>query len=145
MKSKRLLYAVAVFGILGCGGCTDGGVPTEPESGLNLSGAWTGAIIYYDSPCTARDAIEVTLSQAGKTRRGSFQTSCQGIFELRLAIDRDSITGELYSGTDGLRVVGGVEGKASPTSIRITTWGTQPRRDEGPRVRPVINLIDLTR
>jgi hypothetical protein len=145
MANRRLLCAAAFSGILGYLGCADAGGPTEREAGLQLGGAWTGAITYYDSPCTARDAIEVTLSQAGKTLKGSFQTRCQGILELRLAIDGDSITGELYRGTDGLRVVGGVEGKASQTSIRITTWGTEVRRDEGPRVRPVINLIDLTR
>jgi hypothetical protein len=145
MNIRRLLCAAAISGILGYGGCTDAGTPTDP-SGLNLGGAWTGSITYYDSPpCTAAEGIAVTLLQAGRTVTGSFQTSCVGILELRGAIDGNSITGQLYAGTDGLRVVGRVDGTTSPTSIRITTWGTQPRRDDGPRVRPVINRIDLTR
>jgi hypothetical protein len=146
MKTTRVFCAVAIFGMLGCGGCIDGGVPTEPESGLNLSGAWTGTITYYDSPpCAVREGIAVTLSQSGKTVTGSFHTSCQGILELRGEISGRSITGELYDGADGRHVVGGISGTASRTSIQITTWGSQARRDDGPRVRPVINVIDLTR
>lgn len=146
MKMRWLLCSIALLGILGSGGCTDSGVPTEPESGLSLSGAWNGAITYYDSsPCSVREDVAVTLSQAGKTLTGSFHTSCQGPLELRGVINGDSITGELSSGRDGVHVLGSISGTASRTSIQITTWGSQARRDNGPRVRPVINVIDLRR
>ena len=146
MDIRRLLCAAAISGILGYGGCADAGGPTEPQSGLSLSGAWTGAITYYDSPpCAVREEITVTLSQSGKIVTGIFHTSCQGSLELRGEISDRSITGELYDGADGRHVVGGISGTASPTSIQITTWGSQARRDDGPRVRPVINVIDLTR
>ena len=41
--------------------------------------------------------------------------------------------------------IGQVSGTASRTSIRITTWGPQAREDDGPRVRAVVNAIDLMR
>jgi hypothetical protein len=56
----------------------------------------------------------------------------------------DSLAGELYSATDGVRI-GQISGTASPSSIRITTWGPQVREDRGPPQQAVINVIDLTR
>jgi len=143
MKTRWLLSAVASLGILGYAGCSDEGAPTEPKIGLNLSGAWTGAITSY-SPACAREGIAVTLSQNGTTVTGSFPTSCQGRLDLHGAMNGDSIAGELYGATDGVRI-GQISGTASQTSIRLTTWGPQAREDEGPRVRAVVNVIDLTR
>jgi len=144
MKTRWLQCTVAILAILGYGGCTNADAPTEPDGGLNLNGAWTGAITYYDSPACAREGIAVPLSQDGTTVTGSFQTSCQGMLELRCAVNGDSIAGELYGATDGVRI-GQISGTASRTSIRITTWGPQAREDDGPRVRALINVIDLTR
>jgi hypothetical protein len=143
MKVRLLLCSVVLIGILGYGGCKDGNSLTEPDR-LDLNGAWTGAITYYDSPACAREGIAVPLSQDGTTVTGSFQTSCQGMLELRGAMNGDSIAGELYGATDGVRI-GQISGTASRTSIRITTWGPQAREDDGPRVRALINVIDLTR
>lgn len=143
MKTRWLLSAVASLGILGYAGCSDEGAPTEPKIGLNLSGAWTGAITSY-SPACAREGIAVTLSQNGTTVTGSFPTSCQGRLELRGAMSGDSIAGELYGATDGVRI-GQISGTVSRASIRITTWGPQVREDRGPPQQVVINVIDLAR
>jgi hypothetical protein len=139
---KRWLLCSAILGILGYGGCKDAGAPTEP-AGLNVSGPWTGAMTSY-SPACAREGIAVTLSQHGTTVTGSFRTSCQGMIELRSAMNGDSLAGELYGATDGVRI-GQVSGTASSASIRITTWGPQTREDRGPPQQVVINVIDLTR
>ena len=143
MKTRWLLCSIALLGIIGYGGCKDAGAPTEPHVGLNVSGAWTGAITSY-SPACAREGIAVTLSQDGTTVTGSFPTSCQGRLELRGAMSGDSIVGELYGATNGVRI-GQISGTASRANIRITTWGPAAQEDEGRRSRPVLNVIDLTR
>jgi hypothetical protein len=96
------------------------------------------------SPACAREGIAVTLFQDGPTVTGNFLTSCQGRLELRGAMSGDSIAGELFGTTDGVRI-GQISGTASGASIRITTWGPQSREDDGPRSRTVVNVIDLTR
>lgn len=141
MKTRWILCSVVLLGILG--GCNDAGAPTEPSAALNVSGAWTGSITSY-SPTCAREGIAVTLSQDGTTVTGDFPTSCQGRLELRGAMSGDSIAGELFGTTDGVRI-GQISGTASRASIRITTWGPQAREDRGPPQQVVINVIDLAR
>jgi hypothetical protein len=143
MKRRWLLCSIAIFGILGYGGCKDAGTPTEPNARLNVSGVWTGAITSY-SPACAREGIAVTLSQNGTTVTGSFPTSCQGMLDLRGAMSGDSIAGELYGATDGVRI-GQISGTVSRASIRITTRGPQVREDRGPPQQAVINVIELAR
>jgi hypothetical protein len=144
MKRKWLLSAVAVIGMLGYGGCRDGDSPTDPASGgLNLSGAWAGRMTHYDSPACANEGISVALSQNGGGLRGSFQTSCQGMLDLRGELNGDSVSGTL-SRSDGSSI-GEIAGTASRTSIRITTWGPLARGDDGRRVRTVVNAIELAR
>ena len=143
MKTRWLLCSIAIVVILGYGGCKDAGAPTEPHAGLDVSGAWTGAITSY-SPACAREGIAVTLSQDRTTVTGSFRTSCQGMLDLRGAMGSDSIVGELYSASDGVRI-GQISGTASRATIRLTTWGPQAREDRGPPQQAVINVIDLTR
>jgi hypothetical protein len=121
MKTRWLLCSVVLLGILGCGGCEDAGAPTEPNAWLNVNGAWTGSMTSY-SPACAREGIAVTLFQDGPTVTGNFLTSCQGRLELRGAMSGDSIAGELFGTTDGVRI-GQISGTASGASIRITTWG----------------------
>jgi hypothetical protein len=113
------------------------------NAALDVSGAWTGAMTSY-LPACAREGIAVTLSQHGTTVTGGFRTSCQGMLDLRGAMSGDSIAGELYGGSDGVRI-GQISGTASQMSIRITTWGPAAQEDEGRRSRPVLNVIDLTR
>ena len=144
MKTRWLLWSIALLGILGSGGCTDGDSPTEPNGGLNLNGAWTGRMTHYDSPACASEGISVALSQEGGALRASFQTSCQGMLDLRGELNGDSVSGTLYRAADGSSI-GEMSGTASRTSIRITTWGPQARGDDGRRVRTVVNAIDLTR
>lgn len=142
MKTRRLLCSVALLGALG--GCTDEDSPTAPTSGLNVSGAWTGTITHHDSAC-ARESIAVTLTQDRASVMGSFPTSCQGMLELRSAMNGDSLVGELYRELDGLWI-GEVSGTASRTRIQVTTWRPQPREERGePPTRTVINVIDLAR
>jgi hypothetical protein len=143
MKSRWILCSIALLGVVGYGGCKEGSSPTEPNAGLNVSGAWTGAMTSY-SPACEREGIAVTLSQDGTTLTGSFPTSCQGRLDLRGAMSGDSIAGELYGATDGVRI-GQISGTASRTSIRLTTWGPQERDEEGPRSRGIVNVIDLVR
>jgi hypothetical protein len=144
MKTRWLLWSVALLGALVVGGCTDDETPTAPISGLNVSGAWTGTITYYDSAC-AREGIAVTLTQNRSTVTGSFPTSCQGTLELRGATNADSLVGELYRELDGLQI-GQISGTASRTRIQVTTWRPQPREERGePPTRTVINVIDLER
>jgi hypothetical protein len=76
--------------------------------------------------------------------RGSFQTSCQGILDLRGELNGDSVSGALYRVADGTSI-GEMSGTASRTSIHITTWGPQARGDDGRRVRTVVNAIELAR
>lgn len=143
MKTRWLLCSIALLGILGYGGCTDGDSPTEPNGGLNLNGAWTGTITDYGSGC-ARESVTVAFSQDGASVRGSFQASCHGMLDLRGELNGNSVSGMLYRGPDG-STIGQISGTASRTSIRITTWGPQKREDNGPRSRPVVNVIDLVR
>jgi hypothetical protein len=143
MKTRWLLCSVAVLGIFGCGKCADEGAPTEPNGGLNVSGAWIGTITHYDSACR-RKSIAVSLSQEGTTVRGSFRTSCQGMLHLRGAMNGDSVVGELYRELDGLRI-GQVSGTVSRTSIHVTTWRPHPREQRKPPAQEVINVIDLSR
>jgi len=142
MSKGWLLSAVAILGVLGYGGCREGDGPTEP-GGLNVTGSWTGAMTSY-SPACARESVSVSLSQGGGAVTGSFQTSCQGMLDLRGELNGDSVSGTLYRAADGSSI-GEMSGTASRTSIRITTWGPQARDDNGPRVRTVLNVIDLTR
>jgi hypothetical protein len=142
MKKRWLLCSIALLGILGYG-CTDGDSPTEPNGGLNLNGAWTGTITDYGSGC-AREGVAVALSQQGPAVQGSFQTRCQGTLDLRGELNGDSVSGTLYRAAGGSSI-GQISGTASRTSIRLTTWGLQAREDGGPRVRTVVNAIDLTR
>jgi hypothetical protein len=144
MVTRWLLCSIALLGIVGYGGCTDEGAPTEPNGRLNLSGAWTGSITHYDAPACAREGIAITLSQNRSTVTGTFQTSCRGLLELRGAMDGDSVSGTL-SRAPGGSTIGQMSGTASRTSIRLTTWGPQAREDDGPRSRTVVNVIDLTR
>jgi hypothetical protein len=109
-----------------------------------LNGAWSGTITHYDSPACARESIAVRLSQDGTTVTGIFPTSCRGMLDLRGAMNGDSITGELYGATDGVRI-GQISGTASRTSIRLTTLGPQQREEQGPPSRAVVNVIDLAR
>jgi hypothetical protein len=144
MKRKWLLCAVAVIGMLGYTGCRDGDGPTDPAGrGLNLSGAWTGTMAHFDSAACAREGISVVLSQEGGAVRGSFQTSCQGMLDIRGELNGDSVSGTL-SRSDGSSI-GEVSGTASPTSIHISTWGPLARDDDGRRVRTVVNTIELAR
>lgn len=144
MKKKWLLSAVATIGMLAYSGCHEGDGPTDPGGGLNLSGAWTGRMTHYDSPACGNEGISVALSQNGGALRGSFQTSCQGILDLRGELNGDSVSGALYRVADGTSI-GEMSGTASRTSIHITTWGPQARGDDGRRVRTVVNAIELAR
>ena len=144
MKTRWLLWSVALLGALTFGGCTDDDSLTAPISGLNVSGAWTGTITHYDSACS-RESIAVTLTQDRATVTGSFPTGCYGMLELRGATNADSLVGELYRELDGLQI-GQVSGTASRTRIQVTTWRPQPREERGePPTRTVINVIDLAR
>jgi hypothetical protein len=99
---------------------------------------------HYDSPACASEGISIALSQEGGALRGSFQTSCQGMLDLRGELNGDSVSGMLYRVADDASI-GELSGTASRTSIRITTWGPQTRSDDGRRVRTVVNAIELAR
>jgi hypothetical protein len=145
MRTRSLVCAVAILGGLGFGGCRDGASPTEASGGSTLNGSWIGSITYYDSPaCAPRESVALVLSQERRVVGGRFQTECQGLLELRGELNGDFVSGILYRVRDN-STIGRISGTASPTSIRITTWGSQARNDTGPRVRSAVNTIDLTR
>jgi hypothetical protein len=144
METRRFLCSMALLGMIGYGGCTDGNAPTEPGGRLDLSGAWAGSITHYGAPVCAQEGITVTLSQDRATLIGTFQTSCRGLLELRGSLDGDSLTGTLYLASNGSSI-GRMSGTASRTNVRLTTWGPQTREGDGPPSRTVINVIDLGR
>jgi hypothetical protein len=144
MKTRWVLCSIALFGVLGYGGCRQNGSPTEVTGGLSLEGAWAGTIDNYDSPACARENIAVALSQVGAVVRGSFRTSCHGMLDLRGETSDGRISGEISTLSDGL-LIGQISGTISRTSIHISTWRPLAREDRGPRQRVVVNVIDLTR
>ncbi len=144
MKTRWLLCSTLLVGIPLFGGCGDNGAPTEPTvGGLNLTGAWTGTITHSDSGC-GREGIAGALAQQGTTLTGSFPTMCQGMLELRGAMNGESLVGELSRTVDGVRI-GEISGTVSQTSIRITTSQSQPRERHEPPSRLVLNVIELMR
>lgn len=142
MKTWWLGSWIVALGILGAGGCTEGSGPTDPGGGVNLQGAWTGTITHSDPVC-AREGVTVALSQEGTALRGSFQTSCQGMLDLRGELSGGSISGELSRAPGGASI-GQILGTATASSVRITTWRSQATR-EAPGERTIVNVIELAR
>jgi hypothetical protein len=109
-----------------------------------LNGALTGTISHEFPTCAACEGVAVALSQEGGAVSNGFRTSCRGMLDLHCELNGDSVSGTLYRLADSSSF-GQTSGTVSRTSIRITTWGPQAREDDGPRVRAVVNVIDLTR